>query len=373
MIIGAIARLGHGGRAHGALRLPAPAPRPTPRPAHHRDRHLGLPPGGRAALLRHPGLPRRQAARPLPADRRGHRAGLPDRRRDDPAVRASSPSAALVMCAALLWYFVNRTKTRPRHAGRLAGPRHRPAHGHQRRPDHRRRVRRRRRPRGRRGRRAGPADTATSTSGWASWPASRRSPPPSSAASATSRAPWSAASSSGVVEAMATQFIPGQFGGRPGRTSGRSCCSSSSWSSDHRASSARGWWTGHEHRTHTRSHGPTSVRRSRTDIDRPAASATSPGRRPSLSSSAPASSAPLPVLVLRRQDPRRPLHLRLPGGAPALRARLGLVGLAPRAVRARSAAPPVARARCGGRASSASASLVFIRGHRARHRLESAA
>ena len=28
----------------------------------------------------------------------------------------------------------------------------------------------------------------------------------------------------GVMEVLATTYIPGQFGGRPGRTSGPSCC-----------------------------------------------------------------------------------------------------------------------------------------------------
>ena len=54
---------------------------------------------------------------------------------------------------------------------------------------------------------------ATSTSGWASSPASRPSPPPCSVASATSWAPSSAASSSVSSRPWPTQFIPGQFGG----------------------------------------------------------------------------------------------------------------------------------------------------------------
>ncbi len=55
--------------------------------------------------------------------------------------------------------------------------------------------------------------TATSTSGSASSRASRPSRRQSSAGSATSWAPSSAGSTLGVVEALATQFIPGQFGG----------------------------------------------------------------------------------------------------------------------------------------------------------------
>ena len=102
---------------------------------------------------------------------------------------------------------------RPRHAGRLPGPRHRPADGHQHRPDHRRRLRPRRRPRRRRRRRPGPAEPATSTSGWASSPASRRSPPPSSAASATSTAPSSAAWSSASSRPSPRSSSPAQFGG----------------------------------------------------------------------------------------------------------------------------------------------------------------
>ena len=65
--------------------------------------------------------------------------------------------------------------------------------------------------------------TATSTSAWASSPASRRSPPPSSAASATSSGAVVGGLILGIVEVDGHPVHPRQFGvrleGRRGRSS----------------------------------------------------------------------------------------------------------------------------------------------------------
>ena len=101
-----------------------------------------------------PGFPDSKRAIPFPQIDVVTGAALRLGERDDPAGRAFT-LVALVVCTVFLYFFVNKTRTGPRHAGHLAGPRHRPADGHQRRPDHHGRLRRRRRAGGRRRRRAG--------------------------------------------------------------------------------------------------------------------------------------------------------------------------------------------------------------------------
>ena len=98
---------------------------------------------------------------------------------------------ALVICWAFLYVFVNRTRSGSGNAGDIPGPRHREADGNQCRPHHHGGVRARRSI-GRSSRPVpGACVTPTSTSGWASSPASRRSPQRCSAASATSMVPSS--------------------------------------------------------------------------------------------------------------------------------------------------------------------------------------
>ena len=90
----------HGGRRRGgsadrAVRVPPAAQRAAAGSADHRHRCLGVPAGGRPAVLRPTArLPGLQAGDPVPADRRRHRPGDPDRRGDHPAGRPVHPGDA---------------------------------------------------------------------------------------------------------------------------------------------------------------------------------------------------------------------------------------------------------------------------------------
>ena len=152
----------------------------------------------------------------------------------------------LLMCAAGLLVLRQPHQDRPRHAGRLAGPRHRPPDGHQRRPDHRGRVRRRRHARRRRRRRAGPAGHQHQLpDGLPRRPEGvHRRRPRRHRQRLGRRRRWARPSASSRRWPCSSSRAPSAAA--RGRTSGRSASSSWSWSSDRRASSARRWWTGHE-------------------------------------------------------------------------------------------------------------------------------
>ena len=98
-------RLGRRRRAHGAVRLPAAAQRATAGTAHHRHRRLGLPPGGRPAVL-----PGRQEPSCRSRPSRWSRAGAADRRADHPASRDLHRRRRWSSAPPCLWYFVNRTR-----------------------------------------------------------------------------------------------------------------------------------------------------------------------------------------------------------------------------------------------------------------------
>ena len=280
--------------------------RPAARPAHHRDRHLGVPAGGRAALLRQDPvlrLPRRQAAR-----RRSRRSTSSPARPSRSATSRSSASAiftigCLIMCAAGLWFFVNRTKTG---RGMQAVSQD---------PDTARLM-------GinvdriivvafavgatlaavagvaqglqvtninfRMGFLAGlKAFTAAVLGGIGNVVGRRRRRPDPRARRGHGRR------SSSRAPSVAAR----------GRTSGRSASSSSSWSSGPRASSARRWWTGHDQAPflgrgahHARREVPSARHRRRRPDGRQRAA----------------------LLVVRQPHPRRHLDPLLPGGHPAL-------------------------------------------------------
>ena len=188
MLIGGMVALGRHRLADGALRLPAAPQRAAAGPADHRDRRLGLPAGGRA-VLRHASRAsptpdrrsrsRRSTSSPGPRSssvgitiqraalftiaRAGHLRGVPVRLRQPHATgRAMQATSQDPDTARLMGIDIDRIIMVAFALG-AASPRW-PAW-----------------PRA--------CGTPTSTSGWASSPASRPSPRPCSAASATSTAP----------------------------------------------------------------------------------------------------------------------------------------------------------------------------------------